>query len=148
MKMMRMYKNFTLDEFVRSDTARSRGIDNTPPDEAIAHLGELVGVILQPLRDAWGKPINVTSGYRCSELNKAVGGSGNSAHLYGYAADIQPADMKSFPLFTDFIQSFVTGRHIPFDQIIIEQSTSSKWIHIAVRNRNGEQRGQLFGMRV
>lgn len=145
---MKMYKNFTLDEFVRSDTARSRGIDNTPPDEAIAHLGELVGGILQPLRDSWGKPIMVTSGYRCDKLNKAVGGSASSAHLQGYAADIQPQDMEDFAFFTDFIQAWVQGRHIRFDQIIIEQSGTSKWVHIGIRNLKGEQRGQLFEMTI
>lgn len=143
-----MYNNFTLSEFVRSDTADRLGIDNTPTTEAIAHLGELVGSILQPLRDAWGKPIIVTSGYRCKELNKAVGGVANSSHLTGYAADIQCEDMQDFYYFSEFIAEFVMSQHIRFDQIITEQSDSAKWVHIAVRRNNGDQRGMLFGMRV
>ena len=143
-----MYKNFTLAELTASSVARSKGIDNTPPAEAIAHLGELVGAILQPLRDAWGRPIKVTSGYRCPNLNKAVGGVANSAHQYGYAVDVQPQSMADFGEFVNFITAWVQGQGIKFDQIIIEKSSTSRWVHIGVRDKDGRQRMQLFGMAV
>ena len=76
--MKHMY--FELDEFIRSDTAKKYGIDNTPTFAIVAHLDELVESILDPLRAAYGKPITVTSGYRCNSLNKAVGGADTSAH--------------------------------------------------------------------
>lgn len=145
---MKMYNNFTLNELTDSDTARRLHIDNTPPTEAIAHLGELVGTILQPLREAWGKPIRITSGYRCSKLNKAVGGVGTSAHLYGWAADCQPSNDRDFEMFKDFVAAFVKGTGIRFDQIIEEHSASSRWVHIGIRNKDGDQRGQLFRMDV
>ena len=71
-------KNFTLSELVASDTATRMGIDNSPDEEVVKKLRLLATSILQPLRDRYGKPITVTSGYRCSKLNKAVGGVSTS----------------------------------------------------------------------
>ena len=65
-------RHFTLQELTRSDTARRLGINNTPPASAIQALHALVNDVLDPLRDAWGGPIRVTSGYRCPALNRAV----------------------------------------------------------------------------
>ena len=141
---MEMSKNFTLAEFVKSETARKLGIDNTPPTEVIAHLGELVFSLLQPIRDAWGAPIIVTSGYRCPALNKAVGGVETSSHLTGYAADIRPEKAKDLPHLKILIQAVVLAQKIPFDQILFERHGGAEWIHISVRRNNGEQRGQLF----
>ena len=67
-------KYFTIEELTRSTTARQRGIDNTPSQQVIDNLTALVNNVLDPLRQAWGKPIHVNSGYRCPALNKAVGG--------------------------------------------------------------------------
>ena len=143
---MQMYRNFSLAEMTASDTARRMGISNNPPAEAVAHIGELCGTILQPLRDAWGKPIVVTSGYRCERLNKAVGGAATSAHCFGWAADLQPQDMRDFGKFANFVKSFLLTKGIRFDQLIEERSGSTRWLHIGIRNRNGEQRGQTFNM--
>lgn len=81
-------KYFTLHELTRSATAELRGINNTPSQEAVANLHLLVEHILDPLREAWGKPIKVNSGFRCPRLNKEVGGSPSSQHMKGEAADI------------------------------------------------------------
>ena len=81
-------KYFTIKELTRSDTARHLGIDNTPPASAVMALNELVDHVLDPLREAWGGPIHVNSGYRCPELNKIVGGTPTSQHQRGEAADI------------------------------------------------------------
>lgn len=88
-----MSKYFTLKEMTASDTAKRLGITNTPLPSIIPHLNELME-FLDALREAWGSPIKVTSGYRCSKLNSAVKGAPTSAHLVGYAADLTPANGK------------------------------------------------------
>lgn len=80
--------NFTVDELCRSKTAQRRGINNTPTPSIRVNLEKLIANVLQPLRDKYGKPIIVDSGYRCPKLNQAVGGAKTSQHLYGQAADI------------------------------------------------------------
>ena len=81
-------KYFTFNEFERSETAYRYGIGNDIPESAKANIAALVDNVLDPLREAWGKPVTVTSGYRCPQLNKAVGGVPTSMHLTGHAADI------------------------------------------------------------
>ena len=83
-----MGKYFTVEELCVSAVARSRGIDNTPPPQAVAALHDLIGHLLDPLREAWGGPVAVNSGYRSPALNAAVGGAPRSRHMYGEAADI------------------------------------------------------------
>ena len=135
--MFKNYPNFTLAEFIKSDTATKKHIDNTPTEEVVAHLDELVGTLLQPLRTAYGKPLNITSGYRCPALNKAVGGSATSAHLRGYAADVQCKNLKGF---IAFAENWLKENNIPFDQSIREKSGKTEWWHIGLRNSKGEQR--------
>lgn len=118
-------KHFTIAELTRSATARKLGIDNTPPPEAEAALRLLTDNLLDPVRELWGKPIIVTSGYRCAALNRAVGGARNSHHLKGMAADIttgSQADNRQ--LFQLIMQS-----SLPFTQLIDEHGFS--WIHIS-----------------
>ena len=81
-------KYFTVAEFVRSDTADRRAIDNRLPKELLPNVQALVNNVLDPLREAYGKPIRVNSGFRCPALNKAVKGSATSDHMNGRAADI------------------------------------------------------------
>ena len=81
---------FTLLEFTRSHTASLRAMDNTPPRDVELNLEWLCSQALDPLREALGCPVIVTSGYRCPDLNTAVGGSPTSYHLLGLAADIYP----------------------------------------------------------
>lgn len=136
------FPNFTLPEFLASKTAHRKRIDNFPDFLAVEHLSELVSTIVQPLRDAWGSGILITSGYRCPELNKAVGGSPTSAHMLGYACDMHPVNGK-FAEFALFVQDFLAKNSIPFDQLLIEQSGHSRWVHIGLRNYAGEQRRQV-----
>lgn len=84
----RLSENFTLEEFTRSDTATRLGIDNTPGEKELEALRILVERTLQPLRDRLGIPVHVNSGYRCPELNEAVGGVPTSQHQKGEAADL------------------------------------------------------------
>ena len=85
-------KYFSIKELTASLKATQLGIKNEPSKQATTNLESLVLNILDPLRAAWGGAIKVTSGYRNATLNKAVKGSPTSAHRYGYAADIVPAD--------------------------------------------------------
>ena len=86
---MAKFKYFELDEFIKSSTAIEKGIDNTPTFEVVDHLSELVSEILDPLRAAYGKPIYVSSGFRCLALNSILkGASTTSVHPIGYAADL------------------------------------------------------------
>ena len=101
-----MAKYFTLDELVRSTEATARGIDNTPSAEAEARLDILAERLLDPLRELWGAPLSVSSGYRCVALNAAVGGAPNSQHLRGEAADIttgsRAGNRRLFELITNY----------------------------------------------
>jgi hypothetical protein len=81
-------KYFSISELTHSDTAVSLAIDNTPTAAAVPLLIELIDRVLDPIREHWGLPIRVTSGYRCPELNEEVGGVEDSWHMDGCAADI------------------------------------------------------------
>ena len=81
-------KYFKMKEFSHSDTAVSLGIDNTIPKECVRNIEHLVHCVLDPIRERWGLPIRITSGYRCPELNAEVGGVEDSYHMEGCAADI------------------------------------------------------------
>ena len=143
-----MAQYFTLAELIRSDTARKRGIDNTPTWEVVEHLSELVASFLDPLRRAYGQPIRVSSGYRSPELNNAVHGAATSVHMIGYAADLQVGG--SFPKFRDFAISWARANGIAFDQIIVESDSASgaKWLHVGLFSNAGEQRRQVKTMTV
>lgn len=145
---MKKFQYFELCEFLKSNEAKKRGIDNAPTFDIVDHLSELVREILDPLRAAYGKPIRISSGYRCPALNKAVGGVDTSVHMLGYAADLQVGG--SFNKFRDFVVEWLTltGKH--FDQLLIEQNkkTGAKWLHIGLYNNKGQQRGQIKVMEV
>ena len=133
--MTNNWKYFTLDELIHSDTADRLGIDNSPTSEAIQCIDGLVTNVLDRLRGEWGRPIIVTSGYRCKELNATVGGARNSQHLKGQAADIVSDD---FDEFRRFVRRWCKDND--FDQCIFEHSGSSEWIHISyVEGRNRRQ---------
>lgn len=118
-------KYFKIEEFIRSNTAKARGIDNTPGSDIVAKLTDLVDNTLDPLREIYGKPIHVNSGYRCPALNKAVGGASNSGHMYGVAADIDAGSKTQ----NQRLWRLVIDNNIPFTKMINEQDYS--WIHIA-----------------
>ncbi|MBR6280827.1 MAG: peptidase M15 [Bacteroidales bacterium] len=139
---------FTLQELLKSDTAKRKAIDNTPSFEVVDHLRELTGKILDPLRVAWGKPIRVSSGYRCPKLNAAVKGSATSVHMIGYAADLQTSG--SFNKFRDFVVEWFRSTCTKFDQILLERDakTGAQWIHVGLFDNNGRQRGIIKVMEV
>ncbi len=133
-------KYFTIEEMCASDTARRKGIDNTPNADARLRMQTLIEQLLDPIRAAWGGPITVNSGYRCPELNRAVGGVATSQHLKGEAADItvgSTADNKR--LFDKIVELQKVGQ-IAFDQLIDESGYS--WVHISYRA--GNNRNQIL----
>ena len=134
-------KYFSIQELCTSSTAKKRNISNEPTELVKAHLTELVEKILDPLREAWGSGINVTSGYRSPALNKAIGGSPTSAHVFGYAADLQPSNGK-IKEFKEFAKKWLSDKS--FDQYINEYSGTSEWVHIGYKNNAGEQRKQFL----
>ena len=111
-------KYFTLNELTYSSTAKQKGINNTPNTTIKANLINLVDNILDPLREAYGKPIVVTSGYRCLELNKAVKGAPKSQHVKGEAADIRTQSDK--PEDNKKLFDLALKLNLPFDQLIDE----------------------------
>ena len=124
-------RHFTLQELTRSATAQRLGIDNTPPASAIKALNDLVDNVLDPLRDAWGGPIRVNSGYRCPELNKAVGGTPGSQHQRGEAADITVGSRSA----NRRLLALIKRLDLPVDQCIDEKGC--RWIHVSHhRGRN------------
>lgn len=139
-------KYFTIKELCASFRANELGIKNEPSKAALTNLESLVLNILDPLRAAWGGGIIVTSGYRSVALNKAVGGSPSSAHRYGLAADIVPAD-KRIGVFKAFVVKWLKDNAINFDQYIDEQGGGSEWVHIAIKSPSGNQRRQFLKYR-
>lgn len=118
-------KYFTIEEFTRSETARRANISNVPDEECRTNIENLVKAVLDPLREIYGKPIIVTSGYRCKELNRAVGGAAHSQHMSGCAADITGGGAAdNFELMEIMINS-----DLPFDQLIDEHHL--QWLHVS-----------------
>lgn len=134
---------FTIKELSYSKTAEEKHINNSPDINIQKHLEELIK-FLNPLREAWGKPILVSSGFRCPELNKAVNGSETSAHLTGYAVDLVPKDMKDWNNFITFLKDYLKDKL--FDQFIIETSGSFKWVHLGLYNNKNQQRRMMFNI--
>jgi hypothetical protein len=120
--------HFTIEELYASDTAKRLGINNKPTIQKMINLVYLAAFVLEPLRVAMGRPINISSGYRCEQLNKAVGGVYNSQHLKGQAADISiEGDMAFGRKVFDYIKN-----HLPFDQLIWEHTASGTyWVHVS-----------------
>lgn len=119
-------KYFSIKELCSSDTARARGIDNTPTTKVELALTNLVDNVLDPLREWYGKPIIVNSGYRSPKLNTEVGGSKTSQHMKGEAADITAGSKEENKKLFDYIKS-----NLVFDQLIDESNFS--WVHVSFK---------------
>lgn len=128
-----------------SITANNHGINNAPNAEAKAALKRLAVEVLQPIRDAWGKPIVVTSGYRCPKLNACVGGVKNSQHVLGQAADIKASNPADNGKLFACIRKLVQQKQINVGQLIWEygSKTTPKWVHVSLP-RAGKPNGQII----
>ena len=118
-------KYFTINELCKSATATQKKIDNTPNSQIISNLEQLVVKILDPLREAYGKPIFVNSGYRSPALNTAINGAKKSQHMQGLAADITVKSTSENKKLFELIKSL----NLPYDQLIDEKNYS--WIHVS-----------------
>lgn len=130
-------KYFTIKEMTKSSTAKANGIDNTPSDEGVLNLQKLIEAVLDPLREWYGKPIRVNSGFRCEALNEAVGGSDTSQHRLGEAADITVGSKTENEKLFNYIKD-----NLPFDQLINESNFS--WVHVSYRE--GRLRKQVLAL--
>jgi hypothetical protein len=129
---MRLSKNFTLEEFLVSQTATRHGIDMTPSDFIRHNLEELCVTCLQPLRDEVGAGIFISSGFRPLELNGRIGGSKTSAHVYGRASDLKVIGQTPFET-----AILIVEMALPFDQVIMEFGA---WVHLGIADiLRGEQ---------
>lgn len=129
-------KHFTLGELCASTTADAHGIKNTPPLQEAGNLKALAENVLDPLREWYGRPILVNSGYRCPQLNRLVGGANNSQHMKGEAADITAGSKEENRKLLNYIRW-----HLPYDQLIDEKSLS--WVHVSFC-RDGKNRKQFL----
>lgn len=134
---------FTIEELEHSDTATKYKIDNTSNGETRTNLTKLIELLLDPIRTKWGKPIKVNSGYRCSKLNRIVGGVSTSQHVLGEAADITVGSSEENKRLFEMIISM----NILFDQLILEDG--GKWIHISLKWKvmSKNRREVLLGIR-
>ena len=122
-------KYFCVEEMISSATALREGIDNRPPTSAYHLLHVLVEQLLDPISEAWGEPIVVSSGYRCKELNTLVGGAKNSHHLLGCAADLIAGNKADHRRLFNLIRQMQQEGKIKFTQLILEGD--GRWIHIS-----------------
>ena len=130
--MEKITKNFSMEEFVRSETAGRMGISNEPDSRARLAIINLCTKLLQPLRDAYGKPMEINSGYRCPALNEAVNGAKGSQHMKGEAADVRcdrPAELVRC----------LMDEALDFDQCI----RYSTFVHLSYK-LEGENRRQFL----
>jgi hypothetical protein len=138
---MQLSKHFELAEFIRSSTAKRAGISNMPTNAHLENIKLLCGKVLEPIRSHFARPIILSSGYRSSALNRAVGGSSSSQHCSGEAADI---DMDGTNVTNAQIFNYIKD-NLEFDQLIWEFGTTSNpdWVHVSYES-NGRQRKQIL----
>jgi hypothetical protein len=138
---MQLSTNLSLAEVTRSETAKRRGISNMPTAEHIENFKKLAINIFQPIREHFGKPILISSGYRSAELNKAIGGSLSSQHCSGEAIDI---DMDGTDITNKQIFDYIKD-NLNFDQMIWEFGTDANpdWVHVSFA-ANRSQRKQIL----
>ena len=135
--------HFSFNEFFHSDLANSVGIVNYPAPEVEQlvrfHIIALVDNVLDPIRERWGVPLRITSGYRCKALNDLVGGKESSQHLAGYAADftidgLTPSEYRRL--------AYWCAEHLEFDQMIVYPKR--RFIHVSYVSPESNRHEVLF----
>ncbi len=143
MWMVRLSKNFTLQEFTKSQTAERRGIDNTPVEGHLENAKALFENVVQPVRDNFGVTV-INSGYRSGDLNYAIGGSNTSQHCKGQAVDIECPGTPNYDV-AKWIEE-----NLDFDQLILEFYTpgipDSGWVHVSYKSEDN-RKGVLTAMK-
>lgn len=138
---MQLSENLSLAEVMRSETAKRKGISNMPTPEHIENFKKLAEKIFQPIREHFGVPIHISSGYRSKALNTAVDGSLSSQHCSGEAIDI---DMDGTSITNKQIFDYIKD-NLEFDQMIWEFGTDKNpdWVHVSYES-TGKQRKQIL----
>lgn len=126
--------NFTISELIYSDTATQHNINNMPEINDLDNMLKLIHYCLQPIRDKLGKPMIITSGYRCPILNKLIGGAANSQHCKGQAVDFTIQGMTPVQIVFK-----ISTMGVEYDQLINEYD---QWVHISFNK--GKNRRQIL----
>lgn len=137
--IMKITNNFTLKELTHSTTAVAKGIKNNPGEEETENLIILANKLLQPLRDLYGKPLMVTSGYRNPQLNKLVGGVPTSQHTKGEAADLMPSGNDPRNLMNLLINS-----NLDWDQAILYEDGRNRFLHVSYTSSRKNRKMILY----
>lgn len=140
---MQISKHLSLAEVSRSETAKRKGINNTPSGEHLENFKKLAENIFEPIREHFGVPIHISSGYRSKELNAAIGGSATSQHCSGEAIDID-MDGSASGVTNAQVFNFIKD-NLQFDQLIWEFGSNSNpdWVHVSYET-TGKQRKQIL----
>ena len=142
---MQLSKNFTMAEFIKSDTANRLGIDNTPEGDHLEAAKALFENVVQKVRDHFG-PTVLNSGYRSPKLNEAVRGVATSQHCLGEAADIEVPGVANADLANWIVDN------LDFDQVILEFYTpgepSSGWVHVSYKADGSNRKKALTASRI
>jgi zinc D-Ala-D-Ala carboxypeptidase len=140
---MQISEHLSLAEITRSETAKRKGVSNMPTTAHIENFKLLAENVFEPIRNYFGKPIHISSGYRSKELNKAVGGSSTSQHSSGEAIDID-MDGSAHGITNKMVFDYIKD-NLEFDQLIWEFGTSTNpdWVHVSYES-TGRQRKQIL----
>ena len=140
---MQISKHLSLAEVSRSETAKRRGINNTPSGEHLENFKKLAENVFEKVRENFGVPIHISSGYRSKELNKAIGGSATSQHCSGEAIDID-MDGSAHGVTNAQVFNYIKD-NLEFDQLIWEfgSDTNPDWVHVSYES-TGKQRKQIL----
>ena len=141
---MKLSTHLDLSEVIRSDSAKRNGISNMPTEEHIANFMLLAEKIFEPIREHFGVPIRISSGYRSKELNAKIGGSATSQHCKGQAVDI---DMDGTSLTNKQVFDYIKD-NLPFDQLIWEfgNEDNPDWVHVSYVPNGRKQILKAFKM--
>ena len=141
---MKLSTHLDLSEVIRSDSAKRNGISNMPTKEHIANFMLLAEKIFEPIREHFGVPIRISSGYRSKELNAKIGGSSSSQHCKGQAIDI---DNDGTSITNKQIFDYIKD-NLPFDQLIWEfgNEDNCDWVHVSYVPNGRKQILKAFKM--
>lgn len=140
---MQLSAHLSLAEVTRSDSAKRNGISNQPTPEHIENFKKLAEKVFEPIRNHFGVPIHISSGYRSKALNEAIGGSLTSQHCSGEAIDID-MDGSTNGVSNADVFKYIKD-HLQFDQLIWEFGSTSNpdWVHVSYES-TGRQRKQIL----
>ena len=143
---MKLSTHLDLSEVIRSDSAKRNGISNMPTGEHIANFMLLAEKIFEPIREHFGVPIHISSGYRSKELNAKIGGSATSQHCKGQAVDID-MDNSTNGVTNANVFNYIKD-NLPFDQLIWEfgNEDNPDWVHVSYVPNGRKQILKAFKM--